>query len=76
MYLLYYWQSNLALKSIMSSLKTHSAYVRNALVGASKGIYSKHEYLERIFADGNYESIGEYKIKDYVERPHGYVKGE
>lgn len=73
--------------------KTHSAYVRNALVWASQGIYSKHEYLERIFADailddslneddvsaavaGNYESIGEYKIKDYVERPHEYVKGK
>ena len=71
--------------------KTHSAYVRNALVWASQGIYSKHEYLERIFADailgdsideddvsatvaGNYESIGEYKVKDYVERPHEYVK--
>lgn len=70
--------------------KTHSAYVRNALVWASQGIYSKHEYLERIFADAilgasfnkddvsanvaeNYESIGEYKIKDYVERPHEYV---
>lgn len=73
--------------------KTHSAYVRNALVWASQGIYSKHEYLERIFADailgdslneddvsatvaGNYESIGEYKVKDYVERPHEYVKGK
>ena len=31
--------------------KTHSAYLRNALVWASQGIYSKHEYLERIFAD-------------------------
>lgn len=73
--------------------KTHSAYVRNALVWASQGIYSKHEYLERIFADailgdslneedvsatvaGNYESIGEYKVKNYVERPHEYVKGK
>jgi len=71
--------------------KIHSAYVRNALVWASQGMYSKHEYLERIFADaildeklnGNeassststkYESIGEYKVKDYVERPHQYVK--
>ncbi|MEG0330615.1 MAG: Fic family protein [Longicatena sp.] len=71
--------------------KTHSAYVRNALVWASQGRYSKHEYLERIFADailgdslnkddisatitGNYESIGEYKVKDYVERPHECMK--
>lgn len=72
---------------------THSAYVRNALVWASQGIYSKHEYLERIFADAilgdslnnegvsatvtnKYENIGEYKVKDYVERPHEYVKGK
>jgi len=31
--------------------KTHSAYVRNALVWASQGIYSKYEYLEHIFYD-------------------------
>lgn len=60
---------------------------------AFRGIYSKHEYVERIFADailgnslieddvsaavaGIYESIGEYKVKDYVERPHEYVKGK
>jgi len=71
--------------------KTHSAYLRNALVWASQGIYSKHEYLERIFTDAilgdslneedvtaivarNYESIGEYKVKDYVVRPHEHVK--
>lgn len=29
----------------------HAAYVRNALVWASQGIYSKFEYLERIFFD-------------------------
>ncbi|MFV0516942.1 MAG: Fic/DOC family protein [Aminipila sp.] len=71
--------------------KTHSAYVRNALVWASQGMYSKHEYLQRIFADAilgddldnkesspsndrKYESIGEYNVKEYVERPHEYVK--
>ena len=31
--------------------KTNAAYVRNALVWASQGIYSKYEYLERIFID-------------------------
>ncbi len=31
--------------------KTNSAYVRNSLVWASQGIYSKYEYLERIFFD-------------------------
>ncbi|MCR5636697.1 MAG: Fic family protein [Clostridiales bacterium] len=70
--------------------KTYSAYVRNALVWASQGIYSKYEYLERIFFEailgsygmtdtatkpeaGKYDSIGEYKVKDYVERPHEYL---
>lgn len=71
--------------------KAHSAYVRNALVWASQGIYSKYEYLEKIFFDAmldnnvdaditetkdeKYEMIGEYKVKDYVERPHEYVDG-
>lgn len=31
--------------------KINSAYVRNALVWASQGIYSKYEYLEQIFFD-------------------------
>ena len=31
--------------------KTNSNYVRNALVWCSQGIYSKYEYLERIFFD-------------------------
>jgi cell filamentation protein len=31
--------------------KSHAAYVRNALVWASQGIYSKYEYLENIFYD-------------------------
>lgn len=69
--------------------KTHSAYVRNALVWGSQGIYSKYEYLEKIFFDailhetteekpintdnkGNYDTIGDYNVKDYKERPHRY----
>lgn len=31
--------------------RVNSAYVRNALVWGSQGIYSKYEYLERIFFD-------------------------
>lgn len=71
--------------------KTNSAYVRNALVWASQGIYSKYEYLERIFFDailgqdngtndntktksGKYEAIGDYKLKNYKERPHEYTE--
>ncbi len=71
--------------------KTNSAYVRNAFVWASQGIYSKYEYLERIFFDAilgednetntptetkasKYDTIGEYKVKDYKERPHEYTE--
>lgn len=69
--------------------KEHSSYVRNALVWASQGMYSKYEYLENIFFDAilnedaadvndpaaeskKYEKIGDYKVIDYVERPHEY----
>ena len=72
--------------------RVNAAYVRNALVWGTQGIYSKYEYLERIFFDailhedvqdteqkageknGQYEKIGDYKVKDYTERPHEYVK--
>ena len=72
--------------------RVNSSYVRNALVWGSQGIYSKYEYLERIFFDavlheniqdaeqkaeekaGQYENIGDYTVKNYVERPHEYVK--
>ena len=72
--------------------RVNAAYVRNALVWGSQGIYSKFEYLERIFFDavlheniqdaeqkaeekaGQYEKIGDYTVKNYVERPHEYVK--
>lgn len=71
--------------------REHSSYVRNALVWGSQGIYSKYEYLEKIFFDAilhendseivdkddkasKYEKIGNYNVKDYVERPHEYKK--
>ena len=72
--------------------RVNAAYVRNALVWGSQGIYSKYEYLERIFFDailhedvqdteqkageknGQYEKIGDYKVNNYIERPHEYVK--
>ncbi len=70
--------------------KTHSAYLRNALVWASQGIYSKYEYLDNIFFDAilgdttsadiqkshneKYTMIGDYNVKDYVERPHEYAE--
>lgn len=70
--------------------KTNSNYVRNSLVWCSQGIYSKYEYLERIFFDAilhkdtndmlsnepskqnKYDTIGDYKVKEYKERPHEY----
>jgi cell filamentation protein len=70
----------------------HAAYVRNALVWASQGIYSKFEYLERIFYDAggldapttamdqsavkDYSVIEDYKVADYKEQPHIYVDDE
>jgi cell filamentation protein len=66
----------------------HAFYVRNALVWASQGIYSKFEYLENIFYDAagiknidadstsgspvDYTKIGDYNIGDYKETPHIY----
>ena len=72
--------------------RVHASYVRNSLVWGSQGIYSKYEYLERIFYDAilhedtaeeveiannnesKYEKIGDYHVRNYVERPHEYKK--
>jgi cell filamentation protein len=67
----------------------HAGYVRNALVWAAQGIYSKFEYLEGIFYDAaeiennevgtaasngkDYTKIGDYNVADYVETPHTYL---
>ena len=67
----------------------HAAYVRNALVWASQGMYSKFEYLERIFYDAageavdgsnpdtagpkDYTHIEGYFVADYKEQPHKYI---
>jgi cell filamentation protein len=72
-----------------SLFEKHAAYVRNALVWASQGMYSKHEYLERIFYDAagvavdvsepdvaapkDYTHIEGYYIADYKEQPHMYL---
>ena len=68
----------------------HAAYVRNALVWASQGMYSKYEYLERIFFDAaGLSTIGEepektelkeythvegYYVADHKEQPHTYLE--
>jgi len=73
-----------------SLFEKHAAYVRNAPVWASQGMYSKHEYLERIFYDAagvqpidngidasihkDYTHIEGYYIVDYTEQPHIYVE--
>jgi len=66
----------------------NAGYVRNALVWASQGIYSKYEYLERIFFDAAglpqnseeskaaesnaYTHIEGYYVAGYKEQPHMY----
>jgi cell filamentation protein len=71
-------------------LEKHASYVRNALVWASQGMYSKFEYLENIFFDAagieqsdedskqassnDYTKIGDYNIADYKETPHIYAE--
>ena len=75
-----------------SLFEKHAAYVRNALVWASQGIYSKPEYLERIFFDAagveiegsgpvavipqDYTHIEGYYVADYKEQPHKYIDDE
>ena len=72
-----------------SLFEKHAAYVRNALVWASQGMYSKPEYLERIFYDAagvafdgsepmaavpkDYTHIEGYYVVDYKEQPHKYL---
>lgn len=67
----------------------HSAYVRNALVWCTQGIYSKYEYLENIYYDAagllddepnakpskpkDYSVLGDYHISNYQEQPHIYT---
>lgn len=73
-------------------LEKHAAYVRNALVWCTQGIYSQFQYLERIYYDAaglleemlemttsgekDYSALGSYKISGYKERPHIYAEEE
>lgn len=68
----------------------HAAYVRNALVWCTQGIYSIYDYLERIYFDAaglldnhpeqttpkqkNYSLIEGYRVEDYKEQPHTYAE--
>ena len=68
----------------------HAAYVRNALVWCTQGIYSIYDYLERIYYDAagllnaepdpnaanqkDYSVIEGYRVADYREQPHTYAE--
>lgn len=68
----------------------YAAYVRNALVWCTQGIYSKYEYLEKIYFDAaglldaipsveaskkkDYSVIEGYRVADYKEQPHTYAE--
>ena len=68
----------------------HASYVRNALVWSAQGIYSKPEYLERIYFDAagllddapeqihtktkDYSVIEGYHVANYREQPHIYAE--
>ena len=73
-----------------SMFEKNAAYVRNALVWCTQGIYSKFEYLERIYFDAagllddepedlvgknrDYSALGDYRVSDYREQPHVYAE--
>ena len=68
----------------------NAAYVRNALVWCTQGIYSIYDYLERIYFDAaglldaepdpnavnqkDYLVIEGYRVADYREQPHTYAE--
>ena len=70
----------------------HAAYVRNALVWCTQGIYSIYDYLERIYFDAaglldeepeqgvskqtDYSVIEGYRVADYKEQPHTYAEDD
>lgn len=70
----------------------HAAYVRNALVWCTQGIYSIYDYLERIYFDAaglldeepqqdtskqkDYSVIEVYRVADYKEQPHTYAEDQ
>lgn len=80
---------HLGLQIDYALIEQNAAYVRNSLVWASQGIYSKFEYLERIFFDAagienetdiasynehEYKVIEGYNVSEYKEMPHEYIE--
>lgn len=82
--------AKLGVKLDYALFATHAAYVRNALVWCTQGIYSKYECLGRICfeaagllndapdqtvaAKKAYSVIEGHKAADYKERPHAYAE--
>ena len=80
---------HLGIKIDHKLFEKNASYVRNSLVWASQGIYSKFRYLENIFygaagiknigvdntetTPGDYTKIGDYNVADYKEAPHIYL---
>ena len=70
----------------------HAAYVRNALVWCTQGMYSIYDYLEQIYFDAadllddepeqgvskqkDYSVIEGYCVADYKEQPHTYAEDD
>ena len=70
----------------------HAAYVRNALVWCTQGMYSIYDYLEQIYFDAaglldeepeqsvskqkDYSVIEGYRVADYKEQPHTYAEDD
>ena len=70
----------------------HAAYVRNALVWCTQGMYSIYDYLENIYFDAaglldeehdqcvskqkDYSVIEGYRVADYKEQPHTYAEDD
>lgn len=82
--------AKLGVKLDYALFANYAAYVRNALVWCTQGIYSKYEYLERIYFDAagllddvpeqvsmeknNYSVIEGYNVMGYKEQPHIYAE--
>lgn len=84
--------AHFGIKMDYSLFEKHAAYVRNALVWCTQGIYSKFEYLERIYFDAagllenepgtsvsnnnDYSALGDYHVSNYKEQPHLYSEDD
>lgn len=84
--------AKLGVKLDYTLFANHAAYVRNALVWCTQGIYSIYDYLEKIYFDAaglldakpeqatskqkDYSVIEGYHVADYKEQPHTYAEDQ